>query len=116
MTDLPYPIVHCPDPEARGRLYDQLIEIGCAAFYSRDEATESDDPYLCLIKSGNGNFISKVNATEIAENPLDNGGRLIHGYWGSPMILLNSPAHMVVYVKRLRSAPEPGPFDGEDEP
>lgn len=89
-----YPIVKCSGA-AREKLIEQLVALG----YSIDDQEDRETEYLCLMHSQRGPIIGYATAEEIALYPLNQTV-----YWGSHMTLVNSPIHMLAYIKKMRAA------------
>jgi hypothetical protein len=90
---MPHPIVRVEIGPSHDSLIKRLGELGMNV----EGISRADRPYVCLIKFGTRIELSYADEEEIAKHPLATDSK----YWGTPMILLNSPAQMIRYTMRL---------------
>ena len=84
-----YPVVRCTDPAARLKLAEALAEVGIRHYMGIGGITASESPYMSII----GNVVIMARDSDIKTLSF-------LGHWGQPMTLVNSPAHMLSYLKR----------------
>lgn len=96
MSEIIYPIVHCPDGAARVKLVRALMDMGCS-WYGPVERVA--DPHLTHISILRHRSIVPAQDSDVLK--LSD-----RGHWGHYMTMVNSPAQMLSYIKRAGIIPK----------
>jgi hypothetical protein len=97
MSTVPYPIVRCETGPAQEALIDQIAKMGLGAL-------KASGQYVCVTTIGRPcrAFVMPVSQSTIDHHPLNNE----RSWGGRRMVIVNSPAHMIACVKRLKEIGE----------
>lgn len=92
-----YPICNVPDRAARVRLIDKLMRMGYRHGNMDPETVVNYAPertYISIVADHDSNWsICTTSPRVMLDFPM----------WSQPMTLVNSPAHMIAYLKAQRN-------------